>query len=549
MSAITETPSVVRLSTQEALLRQRRGSFLGLTGDQFVKYVFQGNAAISIVVLALITFTIFRDAVGFLPANHENLVIYRQAGLEYVDLFRRQVTAHSTISRYLASVRAQRLAALMKQEGLAAAAAHAQLAPFDDFANRFADTLGEEETLLGTMTDLATSVKERQKVAQDLHEAKQHLLSAMRGATPERAAQLQRDTAAIQIEVIDFKTEIQPLRALQPEVQAANIRLLAAMQALAVAPPQFSDPELSDRMQKFPGFVAAYATEVATTERQMAAWDQAKPVGWLEAFNAFAFGRKWITASFWQDWYGVIPLLSGSLLIAFLALLLAIPLGVAAAIYVNQLATPIEQKIIKPYIEFISAIPSVVLGFFGIAMLGETLRRVSQLPSLDWVPGFPFAERLNATTAACLLALMAVPTIFSLAEDAINNVPRSFKEASLALGATRLQTILNIIVPASLSGIMAAILLGFGRVIGETMVVLLCAGNRIEIPDLSNGLGVVFQPVHTMTGIIAQEMGEVVRNSIHYRALFMVGVVLFLISLLVNWLAQKIVRRYRISIG
>jgi phosphate transport system permease protein len=96
---------------------------------------------------------------------------------------------------------------------------------------------------------------------------------------------------------------------------------------------------------------------------------------------------------------------------------------------------------------------------------------------------------------------------------------------------------------------MAAILLGFGRVIGETMVVLLCAGNRIEIPDLSNGLGVVFQPVHTMTGIIAQEMGEVVRNSIHYRALFMVGVVLFLISLLVNWLAQKIVRRYRISIG
>jgi phosphate transport system permease protein len=128
-------------------------------------------------------------------------------------------------------------------------------------------------------------------------------------------------------------------------------------------------------------------------------------------------------------------------------------------------------------------------------------------------------------------------------------VPRSFKEASLALGATRLQTIIHITVPAALSGIMAAILLGFGRVVGETMVVLLCAGNRIEIPDLSSGLGVVFQPVHTMTGIIAQEMGEVVRDSIHYRALFMIGVLLFLISLLVNWLAQKIVRRYRISIG
>jgi len=549
MSASTEIVPAVRLSTQEALLRKRRGWFFGMTGDKFVKYVFQGNATISIVVLALITFTIFRDAVGFLPANHENLAVYRLAGLEYVDIFRDQVTAHSTISRYLASVRAQRLAALMKKEGLSAAAASAQLAVFDDFANRFSDTIADEETLLGTMTDLVTSVKERQKVALDMREAKQNLLGGMKGAAPERAAQLQRDADAIQIEVIDFKAEIKPLLALRADVTAANIRLLAAMHELAAAPPKFSDPVLTARMEKFRGFVAGYATEVADAEQKMAAWDQDKPVGWLESFNAFAFGRKWITASFWQDWYGVIPLFTGSLMIAFLALLIAIPLGVAAAIYVNQLAAPTEQKIIKPYIEFISAIPSVVLGFFGIAMLGETLRRVSQLPALDWVPGFPIAERLNATTAACLLALMAVPTIFSLAEDAINNVPRSFKEASLALGATRLQTIIRITVPAALSGIMAAILLGFGRVIGETMVVLLCAGNRIEIPDLSNGLGVVFQPVHTMTGIIAQEMGEVVRDSIHYRALFMIGVLLFLISLLVNWLAQKIVRRYRISIG
>jgi phosphate transport system permease protein len=144
---------------------------------------------------------------------------------------------------------------------------------------------------------------------------------------------------------------------------------------------------------------------------------------------------------------------------------------------------------------------------------------------------------------------MSVPTIFSLAEDAINNVPRSFKEASFALGATRLQTILRIIVPASLSGIVSAILLGLGRVVGETMVVLLCAGNRIQVPDFSQGLGAIFQPVHTMTGIIAQELGEVENGSIHYRALFMVGIILFLFSLLVNYLAQKIVNKYRISIG
>jgi phosphate transport system permease protein len=191
----------------------------------------------------------------------------------------------------------------------------------------------------------------------------------------------------------------------------------------------------------------------------------------------------------------------------------------------------------------------VVLGFFGIAVLGQALRALSQLSWLSWVPGFPFSERLNVLTAGCLLALIAVPTIFTLAEDALNSVPRAFKEASFALGASRLQTIVKIVVPAALSGIVSAVLLGLGRVIGETMVVLLCAGNRIAIPDFSAGLSVVTQPVHTMTGIIAQEMGEVVRGSIHYRALFVVGLALFFLSLLINYVAQAIVRRYRISIG
>jgi phosphate transport system permease protein len=159
------------------------------------------------------------------------------------------------------------------------------------------------------------------------------------------------------------------------------------------------------------------------------------------------------------------------------------------------------------------------------------------------------SERLNATTAGLLLGLMAVPTIFSLAEDAINNVPVHFKEASFALGASKLQTLVRIILPASLSGIIAAVLLGFGRVIGETMVVLLCAGNRIAIPDFSEGLGAIFEPVHTMTGIIAQEMGEVEFGSIHYRALFMVAIFLFLLALVINYLAQKIVTRFKIAIG
>ena len=241
--------------------------------------------------------------------------------------------------------------------------------------------------------------------------------------------------------------------------------------------------------------------------------------------------------------------LSGRLMVSIVALVIAVPLGVASAIYVSEIATRHEKRLIKPYIEFISAIPSVVLGFFGIAVVGQAIRAASQSDLFKWVPFFPISERLNIFTAGCLLALMAVPTIFTLAEDALRNVPRGFKEASYALGANRLQTIGRVLVPASLSGIVSAVLLGLGRVIGETMVVLLCAGNRIAIPDFTQGLGAVFQPVHTMTGIIAQEMGEVVRGSTHYRALFMVGLVLFTITLGINYLAQKFVARYRMSIG
>src|SRR5205085_3740513 len=139
----------------------------------------------------------------------------------------------------------------------------------------------------------------------------------------------------------------------------------------------------------------------------------------------------------------------------------------------------------------------------------QAVRAASHWSILRWVSFFPISERLNIFTAGSLLALMAIPTIFTLSEDALRNVPRGFKEASYALGANRLQTIARVLVPASLSGIISAILLGFGRVIGETMVVLLCAGNRIAIPDFSESLGAFFEPVHTMTGIIAQEMGEV----------------------------------------
>lgn len=273
-------------------------------------------------------------------------------------------------------------------------------------------------------------------------------------------------------------------------------------------------------------------------------WRADKPVSMLTVVGAFFFGTQWITNSSWQDFFGFVPLLTGSVVIALIAVLIATPISVVAAIYTNQFATEREKELIKPIIEFIQAIPSVVLGFIGISLVGNLIKDVSEWGWLQWVPGFPIQERLNMFNAGCLLAFMAVPTMFSLSEDALNNVPRSYIDASDALGATKLQTVFRVIVPAGISGILSAILLGLGRVIGETMVVLLVAGNRIAIPDFSAGPGVIFQPAHTLTGIIAQELGEVSRGSAHWQALFMVGIVLFAISLLVNWCARTVARRF-----
>jgi phosphate transport system permease protein len=355
--------------------------------------------------------------------------------------------------------------------------------------------------------------------------------------------------AAVKIETVDFAVELKALTATLPLYQETSAQFAKKLEATLAVAPKMATPELAIRLDRLTQLTREYLASFPATSHSLATWDYTRPVPWYQAFSAFLFGREWLTASFWQDWYGIVPLLMGSLMVSLVALVIAVPLGVGAAIYINQIASNREQRIIKPSIEFISAFPSVVLGFFGIAVLGQSLRWLSQQAWLAWVPGFPFSERLNILTAGCLLAVIAVPTIFTLAEDALQNVPKAFKEASFALGATRLQTIIRIVVPASLSGIISAVLLGLGRVIGETMVVLLCAGNRIAIPDFTAGVAVVTQPVHTMTGIIAQEMGEVVRGSIHYRALFVVGIVLFFLSLGINFIAQKIVRKYRISIG
>lgn len=523
----------------EALRNRNRFRVLGLTLDDIIKVFFGGNAWVAIIVLGLITVFLFREGLGFFSQNLRNLRIYRLAGLEYVDFVRGQIDEHTAINRSVQALRLRQLQRLTA-DGKSVEQANEQLEGFDAFANDFSDAAEDVRGLLSDLTDAASAIKQKAQVNEDAKEQKEMLL---------KAGKLE-DANAVKIENVDFGSEVKALTGTFPAYQEANRQFVGKLKAaLQKASPELVSAPLRDDLAHIVTKTKGFISSFPDIEKKMQAWRNDEPIPTWRAVTDFLFGSQWLTASFWQDIYGLVPLFVGSLLVSIIALFFAVPLGVSAAIYVSEIAGPKEKNLVKPYIEFIAAIPSVVLGFFGIAVLGSALRWVSQVSWLSWVPGFPMSERLNALTAGTLLAFMAVPTIFSLAEDALNNVPRSFKEASYALGANRFQTISHILIPASLSGIISAILLGFGRVIGETMVVLLCAGNRIAIPDFTEGLGTFFQPVHTMTGIIAQEMGEVVQGSIHYRALFMVGIVLFVLSLVINFVAQKIVQRYRISIG
>ncbi|MDP9097395.1 MAG: phosphate ABC transporter permease subunit PstC, partial [Verrucomicrobiota bacterium] len=492
----------------------------------------------AVIVLALITIFLFREGFGFFGQNLANLRLYRQAGLEYVDIIRGVSSQHEALSRKLSEIRLSEMRA-MEKRNVPLEEITATLAPFDQFASSFSDTAENLHGLVSDLTDRASALKEQLFARAELLNQQYQL---------ERSGA--HDAAQkIAVPDVDTPAALTTLRRGSATFESASAELTTKLYQLLAESPTLQDPAGQKAFEQWKTRTREYLAALPAASEKLRTWSPDAPIPWYRSISSFLFGREWVTASFWQDWYGIIPLLVGSVLVSIVALVIAVPLGVASAIYVSEIASRHEKRLIKPYIEFISAIPSVVLGFFGIAVVGQAVRAASQSHFFKWVSFFPISERLNVFTAGCLLALMAVPTIFTLSEDALRNVPRGFKEASYALGANRLQTIARVLVPASLSGIVSAILLGLGRVIGETMVVLLCAGNRIAIPDFTQGLGAMFQPVHTMTGIIAQEMGEVVRGSTHYRALFMVGLVLFMITLAINYLAQKFVARYRMSIG
>ncbi len=241
----------------------------------------------------------------------------------------------------------------------------------------------------------------------------------------------------------------------------------------------------------------------------------------------FLFGEFWYPTSDPPD-FGIFPLLIGSIAVTVLASLIAVPLGVMTAAYLTEIASTSVRRIVKPFVELLAALPSVVIGFFGMVVVAPILQET-----------FEIATGLNLFNASLMLAFMSVPTICSVAEDALFAVPRSLREASLALGATRWETTVRVVLPASLSGIGTAIMLGMSRAIGETMVVLMVAGGAGMIPMS------IFDPVRPMPASIAAEMAEAPYRGDHYYALFAIGMVLFLFTLCFNMLAQHIAEKHK----
>ena len=250
----------------------------------------------------------------------------------------------------------------------------------------------------------------------------------------------------------------------------------------------------------------------------------------IKFFNSYSvsdffLGKKWISLS---EIYGLLPLIVGSFWVVIVALVIAVPVGILTAVYIAEYASPKMKLILKIIIETMSAIPSVALGFIGLYVLSIPVKNLFNLTS-----------GLTALTGGIMLAFMAIPTIVSIADDSLEALDKSYKEASLALGANHLETIFNVLLPAAFPGIFAGIMLGFGRIIGETLTVLMITGNS---PILASS---PLSSVRTLTATIAAEMGEVVHGSTHYYALFAIGIILFLISFVTNYIADKFIRKAR----
>jgi phosphate transport system permease protein len=242
----------------------------------------------------------------------------------------------------------------------------------------------------------------------------------------------------------------------------------------------------------------------------------------------FLTSPNWRPTSVVREQYGILALMAGTLSVTVLAMLIAVPFGLGAAVYISEFSSPKVKETLKVIIELLAAIPSVVWGFVGYMVIGPIIIKVTGAP-----------VGVNVLNGGIILALMSVPVIVSVSEDALRAVPDSFREAAQALGANKWETVYRVLFPAAKSGLLAAVLLGVGRSIGETMAVLMCTGHAVQMPTS------VLDPVRTLTATIAAELGEAVRGDTHYRVLFLIGIVLFVFAFVVNLTADLIVKGVR----
>jgi phosphate transport system permease protein len=249
-----------------------------------------------------------------------------------------------------------------------------------------------------------------------------------------------------------------------------------------------------------------------------------RELGWGSFFGS----AVWNPTSYEKARYGILSLINSTLMVTVGALVIAVPIGVACAAFISEAAPPRFREILKPAVEILAGIPSVVVGFLGIVLLNPLISKI-----------FGVSHGLNALNGAILLAVMALPTIISLSEDSLRAVPHAYKEASLALGANRWQTLVRVLIPSGLSGIIASVMLGMGRAIGETMTVLMATGNA---PALTFDF---LEAIQTMTATIAIELGEVPYNTTHYHALFVIAFVLFVMTFIVNLVSDLILQKYQ----
>jgi phosphate transport system permease protein len=241
----------------------------------------------------------------------------------------------------------------------------------------------------------------------------------------------------------------------------------------------------------------------------------------------FFFGTHWYPVAD-PPVFGIAPFFVSTLMITLISTVVAVPVGVACAAYLSEVAPPKVNDIIKPIIEILAGIPSVMMGFIGLALLSPFVQSL-----------FHLNTGLCGLTAAIMLSLMSLPIIVSVSEDALHAVPKEFKEASYALGATKWETIWHVCIPSALSGIAAAIMLGVGRAIGETMTVLMVAGGALAVPASPT------DPMTTMTSAIASSIGNAVRGGLQYQAIFAIGLVLFILTLAVNIIAERVLERQK----